>query len=53
MTGSCLRKGCEDINTAQKETHFDYVFVDEEDFEKYKPGSFSSLVANFRKYKDE
>jgi hypothetical protein len=31
---------------------FDFVFVDEEDFERYTPDSFASLVKNFRKYKD-
>jgi type III restriction enzyme len=48
-----LKKWCEDINTSRKNLHFDYVFVDEEDFSKYKPDSFSSLVSNFRRYKDE
>ncbi len=47
-----LRKWCEDINQSQKKIHFDYVFVDEEDFNKYEPDSFSGLVLNFRKYKD-
>lgn len=47
-----LKKWCEDINQNQKKIHFDYVFVDEEDFNKYKPDSFSGLVSNFRKYKD-
>jgi len=47
-----LKKWCEDINKAQKKVIFDFVFVDEEDFDQYKPGSFESLVKNFRKYKD-
>lgn len=47
-----LKKWCEDINKAQKKITFDFVFVDEEDFNKYKPDSFESLVRNFRKYKD-
>ncbi|HPJ34534.1 MAG TPA: hypothetical protein PK358_06840 [Spirochaetota bacterium] len=47
-----LKSWCDDINRLQEEHRFDYVFVDEEDFEKYKPGSFEQLVANFRKYKD-
>lgn len=46
-----LRKWCADINHSQKRIHFDFVFVDEEDFEKYKPDSFSGLVKTFRKYK--
>jgi len=48
-----LKKWCEDINASQKKVCFDYVFVDEEDFNKYKPDSFSSLINNFRKYKDD
>ncbi|WP_347273026.1 DEAD/DEAH box helicase family protein [Candidatus Kuenenia sp.] len=48
-----LKKWCEDINASQKKARFDYVFVDEEDFKKYKPDSFSSLINNFRKYKDD
>ncbi|MBE7545822.1 hypothetical protein KsCSTR_44070 [Candidatus Kuenenia stuttgartiensis] len=48
-----LKKWCEDINASQKKARFDYVFVDEEDFKKYKPDSFSSLINNFRKYKGD
>ena len=47
-----LKEWCEDINKSQKKIHFDYVFVEEDDFHKYKPDSFSGLVSNFRKYKD-
>lgn len=46
-----LRQWCEDINKAQNEKKFDFVYVDEESFEKYKPSSFSQLVNNFREYK--
>lgn len=48
-----LKKWCEDINNSQKKTHFDFVFVEEEDFKKYNPDSFNSLVTNFKKYKDK
>ncbi len=47
-----LKKWCEDINYSQKKIHFDFVYVDEEDFNNYKPDSFFGLVSNFRKYKD-
>ncbi len=47
-----LKKWCEDINKSQKKIRFDYVFVDEEDFNKYKPDTFNNLVVNFKKYKD-
>jgi type III restriction enzyme len=46
-----LKKWCEDVNSAQKKTVFDYVFVDADDFERYKPASFEGLVRSFRKYK--
>jgi type III restriction enzyme len=32
---------------------FEFVFVDEEDFEKYKPASFRQLFDNFQEYKEE
>ncbi len=47
-----LKQWCVDINNTQDETHFDYVFIDEEGFHKYKPSSFQKLIENFRKYKD-
>ncbi|MBF0567065.1 MAG: DEAD/DEAH box helicase family protein [Nitrospirae bacterium] len=48
-----LKIWCADINKLQKTHTFDFVFVEEEDFDRYKPQSFSELVANFMKYKDE
>jgi type III restriction enzyme len=48
-----LKKWCEDINATQNKIRFDYVFVEEEEFEKYAPQSFGELVNNFRKYKDQ
>ena len=47
-----LGKWCNDINASQKKIRFDFVFVDEEDFERYKPDSFDGLVKSFRKYKE-
>ncbi len=47
-----LKKWCIDINQLQKKIHFDFVFVDEEYFEKYKPASFGELVKAFAKYKN-
>lgn len=46
-----LKKWCEDINKAQTTHTYDFVFVDEDDFEKYKPDNFIGLVQNFRRYK--
>jgi len=47
-----LKQWCEDINKGQKEKIFDFVFVDEENFKKFKPSSFKQLVRTFREYKD-
>lgn len=46
-----LRQWCEDINRVQAEVTFDFVFVDQENFEAYKPTSFQSLLKWFTKYK--
>ncbi|NMC52468.1 MAG: DEAD/DEAH box helicase family protein [Chloroflexi bacterium] len=46
-----LKKWCEDINAAQNKIHFDFVFVEEEEFEKFTPKTFKELVVNFKKYK--
>lgn len=48
-----LKKWCADINVSQKKNHFDFVFVDEEDFEKYRPDSFGGLLKSFKKYKEK
>jgi type III restriction enzyme len=47
-----LRQWCEDINRVQSEIIYDFVFVDMENFDKYKPSSFKQLVDGFRVYKD-
>lgn len=46
-----LKQWCEDINKIQKDISFDFVYVDEESFEKYKPDSFKQLLDNFKGYK--
>ena len=48
-----LRQWCEDINRVQPDVKYDYVYVDEESFEKYKPASFRQLVDGFREYKEK
>lgn len=47
-----LCEWCVDINKAQSDIKYDYVFVDEESFNKYKPKSFESLMSGFQEYKD-
>ena len=48
-----LRQWCEEINRAQVDVTYDFVYVDQESFEKYKPTSFRQLVEVFREYKDK
>ena len=47
-----LRQWCEDINRAQHDEKYDFVYVDQESFDKYRPTSFRQLVEAFREYKD-
>lgn len=47
-----LRQWCVDVNQAQSDTVYDFVFVDEGSFNRYKPKSFQSLVDGFREYKE-
>ncbi len=48
-----LRQWCEDINRVQANVEYDFVYVDEESFEKYKPKTFRELSDGFRQYKGE
>jgi len=47
-----LRQWCEDINRVQSDVKYDFVYVDQESFEKFKPVSFRQLVDGFREYKE-
>lgn len=46
-----LKQWCDDINQAQAEVRYDFVFVDEAGFKKYTPTSFAALVSAFQEYK--
>lgn len=46
-----LAQWCLDINSIQADVHYDYIFVDQESFEKYQPSSFSQLLDSFNLYK--
>jgi len=48
-----LRQWCEDINRVQADVGYDFVYVDEESFEKYKPKTFRELRDGFTEYKGE
>ena len=46
-----LRQWCEDINRVQSDVTYDFVYVDMEGFERYKPTSFNELLGAFGEYK--
>jgi len=47
-----LKQWCFDVNNNQSKIHFDFVFVDEEGFKKYRPKTFKVLIESFREYKE-
>jgi type III restriction enzyme len=48
-----LCQWCEDINRVQSNVTYDFVYVDEESFEKYNPKTCRQLIDGFRDYKGE
>jgi len=46
-----LSQWCDDINGLQNKVRYDFVYVDEEGFHKYKPSSLKELVGSFREFK--
>ena len=48
-----LRQWCEDINWVQTDVKYDFVYVDEESFEKFNPTSFRQLIDGFTQYKEK
>ena len=46
-----LKQWCEDINRIQSKVKYDFVYVDMEGFEKYRPSSFRELVKGFVEYR--
>ena len=47
-----LHQWCDDVNRVQSDVKYDFVFVDQEGFEKYKPKSFRQLTDSFKEYKE-
>ena len=45
-----LRQWCADVNQAQTETAYHFVYVDEDNFQRYKPSSFQLLLKTFQEY---
>ena len=48
-----LKQWCEDINRIHPEPAFDFVFVDQQSFEKYQPKNFHDLLTSFIAYKKD
>lgn len=46
-----LKQWCLDMNSIQQTIRYDFVYVDEENFQRYQPRSFVELVASFTAYK--
>ena len=46
-----LKQWCEDLNKSQKKIKYDFIFVDQENFDKYNPQTFEQLINNFEEYK--
>ncbi len=47
-----LRQWCQDVNRVEGKDRFDFVYVDQESFEKHEVTSFNALLASFREYKE-
>lgn len=46
-----LKQWCEDVNRLQDSVVFNFVYVDEDGFDKYKPKSFQDVADLFKEYK--
>jgi type III restriction enzyme len=42
-----LKQWCEDVNKVQKKVTYNYLYVRQEEYEKYRPASFKQLINNF------
>ena len=47
-----LKLWCEDVNSIQSDVFYDFVYVDQESFERFRPNTFKQLMDGFREYKD-
>jgi type III restriction enzyme len=45
-----LKQWCADVNAAQSDVRWDFVYVDQESFEKDRPKDFGQLMSGFRKF---
>lgn len=47
-----LKQWCNDVNGQQKDVIYDFIYVDQESFDRYKPKSFKELLSSFVEYKN-
>jgi type III restriction enzyme len=47
-----LKQWCEDINRVQSAVKYDFVYVDLESFERFKPTLFQQLIDGFREFNE-
>ena len=48
-----LSQWCEDVNTVSPDVTYDFVYVDQENFDTYRPGTFQQLLGGFTEYKTD
>ena len=46
-----LSQWCEDVNRTMTDVDYDFVYVDQENFDVYRPQTFQQLLDNFTEYK--
>jgi type III restriction enzyme len=46
-----LKQWCSDVNAVQDETVYDFVYVDQESWQKYSPKSFKELIKAYKEFK--
>jgi type III restriction enzyme len=46
-----LKQWCVDVNSKNTGVTYDFVYVDEESFKRYKPTKFAELLSSFKQYK--
>lgn len=47
-----LAQWCRDVNNTQSNVIFDFVYVDQQSFDKYDPKTFGDIMTGFREYKN-
>ena len=47
-----LQRWCADVNALQNRASYDFVYVDQESFERHRPRSFAALMESFRDYQE-